>query len=287
VGDESARPYWKSGGSVVEAALARFRELGFDPEVASELVTSTSRIVVERLATAKTRDDVIATMRDLVRLASLAVRGAREDRTKNRLPVLQAACARGCAHCCKVHVSISAPEAIVLAAFLGDTLPAASLAALRERLERFADEVRGLDQAARVQAHLDCPLLSNGECTAYPVRPLVCAAASSLDASACARALDDPEGTIPIEPIVHGALRAVQLGFTTAIAARGLDVGRYELAGALSVALSTDAATRWLAGERIFTTSAADASTASIARAADAFVARDAQLSTKVRSPAG
>src|SRR5258708_31174491 len=237
--EEPPRPAWDAGGPLVDAALERFRAMGFDPEIASELVTSTARIVAETLASARGRDDVIAAMRGAVQIASLAVRNVRDEHARKRLPIADAACRRGCAHCCKLHVSISAPEAIVLAAFLCDTMPPQELYALKERVRRFAAEVRTLDQAARVRAKLDCPLLSDGACTAYPVRPLVCAGASSLDASACERALDDPASSIPIEPIVHGAMRAVQLGLATAIAARGLDVGRYELAAALAVAIAT------------------------------------------------
>jgi hypothetical protein len=290
VSEESPRPYWASGGPAVDAALARFDRMGFEAEAAGEIVTSTARAVAERLATAVTRDDVVGATRATAQIASAALRGIRAGRTEKHLPVLTAACARGCAHCCKVHVSISAPEALVLAAFFEDTLPAGELAALRERLARFSDEVRSLDQTARVAAKLACPLLVDDACTAYPVRPLVCAGASSLDATACARALDDPDGAIPLEPLVNGVLRAVQIGLSAAISARGLDVGRYELAGALAVALSPRAAERWLAGERIFSRSAADAPLAVIAPVADAFCERDPFLPKdydKTRSPAG
>lgn len=276
--DEAPRPMWNAGGTLVTAALARFTDLGFDDEAAGELVTTTARVLAEGLARARSVDDVVGAMRSAIKLASHAVRSVREDREHRALPVLQAACARGCAHCCTLHVSISAPEAIVLGAFLRDTTAPDVLAALRAKLEAFARAVRPLDQAARVRAKLACPLLVDGACSVYPVRPLVCAGASSLDAQACARALDDPESGIPIEPIVHGVMRAMQLGLATAISARALDVGRYELSGALVIALAPTAASRWLAGERIFSRSEADAATETIARTAQAFVARDPHL---------
>ena len=273
--DEPPRPAWDSGGAVVDAQLTRFRQMGFDAEIASELATTTARLLADQLEVARTRDDVVGVMRTAVQVASLAVRSVRDDRAQRRLPVMQAACRRGCAHCCRLHVSISAPEAIVIAAFLADTMPADELTALRSKVERFASRVRPMDQDARVRAMLPCPLLHEGACSIYPVRPLVCAGATSGDADACEQALGHPDASIPVEPIVHGAMRAVQLGVATAIAARGLDVGRYELAGALAAALSTDAASRWLAGEQVFEKSAGDLAVESIERTALAFVARD------------
>lgn len=276
--DEAPRPAWDSGGDAVSAALRRFSAMGFDAQVASELVTSTARIVSEQLEDARSRHDVIAAMRSAVKIASIAYRTVREENGKKGLPVLQAACARGCTHCCSLHVSVSAPEALVLAAFLRDQLDATAFATLREQLARAAEEVRGLDQAARVTAKTKCPLLVGDACSVYPVRPLACAGASSVDASACEKALDDPNAGVPIEPIVHGAMRAVQLGLAVALSARGLDVGRYELAGAVAAAMADDAAARFLAGERVFERSAADVDESVIARGAEAFVTRDPHL---------
>lgn len=258
-----------------QALLATFEAEGFDPRTAGEIIGTVSRHVSDALAergrsprssAASSADEqVIATMRDVVRHASVAVRGLREDAAARRLPVLRSACDQGCAHCCWLHVSISAPEALVLAAFLRDTLPADALEALRARVESTSARVRALDATGRVAARVPCPLLDPDEqtCGAYPVRPLSCAGATSLDAEACARAVaGDGTGEIPIEPLQHGAIRAVRAGLSAGLEARGLDARRYELASALAIALRVpDAASRYLAGERLFETAgtAADA----------------------------
>lgn len=252
---EEQRPAWNSGGPLVAATLERFSARGLSPEVASEIVTSVSRIAAGALNDARGRAGVIQVMRTVVGLAGQVVRGAHDDAKRRRLPIAEVACAAGCAHCCKLHVSISAPEAIVLAAFLRDTRPPREVDAI----------------LARLDARPTCPLLVNDQCIAYPVRPLPCAAANSLDAEACARG-----GEIPIDGLKLGAIRATQIGLSVAAMARGLDFDRYELRGALRVALTTpDAAERWLAGERLFTQVDGDPV---IDQTIEAFVARDPLL---------
>lgn len=266
---EPPRPKWDAGGSAVQETLRAIAGQGFDPEAASEIVTSVSRILGEALGGARDRAGVIDVMRMTVQLASRVVRGARDGRRS--LPVV---CADGCAHCCKVHVSISAPEAIVLAAYLRDTLKKDALAKLTARVEETAAKVATMDRDARVVSRVPCPLLEGERCSAYQVRPLPCAAANSYDASACAKG-----GEIPIEPIQLGAIRATQIGLSTAAVARGLDNGRYELAGALTIALNTpDAAERWLRGERLFRATPGDTPEERISSVAHAFVERDPHL---------
>lgn len=268
---EAERPGWDSGGPKVLATLDKLAEKGIDPELASEIITSVSRIAADALRDARGRSGVVQAMRAVVSLAGQVVRGARDDAARRRLPVLETACAAGCSHCCKLHVSISAPEAIVLAAFLRDTVRPKELETIAARVETMAARVATLDHDARMSENVECPLLVAGRCSVYPVRPLACAAANSLDAAACARG-----GEIPIEPQQLCAIRATQIGLAVASAARALDFGRYELCGALAVALATaDAADRWLAGERLFTATPGDPD---ISDTAHAFVARDRAL---------
>lgn len=269
--DVEERPAWDSGGPAVLATLERMAEKGIDPELVSEIVTSVARIAADTLAEARGRAGVIQLMRGVVGLAGQVVRGARDDAQRRKLPVAPTACSAGCSHCCKLHVSLSAPEAIVLSAFLRDTMKRAELAALTERVEAMASRVATMDHDQRMAADLECGLLVDGQCVAYPVRPLACAAANSLDADACARGKE-----IPIESHQLCAIHATQIGLSVASAARALDYGRYELNNALAVALRTpDAAERWLTGERLFLKTPGDPT---LGDATEGFVARDPHL---------
>lgn len=277
---EEERPAWDSGGPRVRATLEKLGRGGLDPQLAGEIVTSVARIAADALDQARPvrpgddagRSGIIQAMRTVVGLAGQLVRGARD---RHHLPIASTACSAGCAHCCKLHVSISPPEAIVLAAFLRDTVK--PIEPLVRRIEAMAREVAAMDHDARMAANRDCPLLSDGRCIAYPVRPLACAAANSFDADACARG-----GEIPVEPNQLYAIHATQIGLSVASRARGLDFDRYELCNALAIALRTsDAAERWLRGERIFQRTPGDPE---IGETIDAFVARDPAL-TRRRSP--
>jgi hypothetical protein len=67
-----------------------------------------------------------------------------------------------------------------------------------------------------------CPLIVDGACPVYEIRPTVCRSFSSTDAGACERSLaNDWETTIPIDYGPTGALVAVQVGYQIAGPAHG------------------------------------------------------------------
>jgi hypothetical protein len=267
---EAPRPAFDAGNSTVRATLDELAAAGLDRVVAGETITSAARLVAEILP------DVVGSMRAVVRLASAATREARRS-----LPVLDLACTAGCDACCHLHVSVSALEALLVAAFLRDTLSAEELASVRARVDRAAKRVRGMNQGERVLARVACPLLHEGRCIAYPVRPLACAGASSTDAAICDRALAGEPVQLRVDAGLHGAMRAARIGVSTGLLARGLDARRYELANALSIALAhEDAVARFLSGERLFEAAATpgDASRDAIERVARAFTERDPVL---------
>ncbi len=161
------------------------------------------------------------------------------------------ACHQGCAWCCHgVKVNVSALEALAIA----------------ERLKSEDDELRTAVQAAaerRRTMNTDqlflsgdpCPFLdaSNG-CRIYDVRPMACRRHCCLDASECERAVQQPELKLPVSQHAPANVAGALAGFALAAAiddAR-LDYRMFELTSAVSAAMRTDAAQRWIAGERIF-----------------------------------
>lgn len=71
-----------------------------------------------------------------------------------------AACARGCGHCCHVHVPIADFEAH----YIGDHIGVAPVA-LKQGIRHDRMEFSG---------KTPCPFLNNGECSIYESRPLTC-----------------------------------------------------------------------------------------------------------------
>ena len=100
------------------------------------------------------------------------------------------ACSAGCGTCCQVHVAVLEPEALHIAAYLRQTRSATELAELRRRMNRLCIAIEGLDEEERAACGCHCVFLdSEGHCTIYPVRPLLCRAVTSTCPRSCRDAL--------------------------------------------------------------------------------------------------
>ncbi len=168
------------------------------------------------------------------------------------------ACRRGCAHCCNLDVTVTAPEAFQIAGILRRT---------PERMAAFLEAetaTRGLSQTERWRARKSCPLLSNAECSIYESRPLSCRGAVSLDVDACVAAyvdLKQVEVPTPHDHIL--VLNVWRTIISTAIRLLNLPIAGYEMNHAVAVALVTDDGERkWLNGEDIFAPVAQDTTAA-------------------------
>ena len=92
-------------------------------------------------------------------------------------------CKSGCCHCCRYHIMTDIAEARTLALFVRREFSAEQIKALRIRTHQWHewDNSRPGRPAAVVAEQTDlsgyrqcCPLLVDGTCIAYSVRPIVC-----------------------------------------------------------------------------------------------------------------
>jgi Fe-S-cluster containining protein len=191
------------------------------------------------------------------RLRTLVAAYHRElERTVAAYPTVQkVACAKGCAFCCTLYVSATAPELLTIAEHVAGW-PAERRAALVERLERSGAVTAGLSPTERVGLSYPCPMLEEGGvCGIYPVRPLACRAYASFDVAACERSTRerDAAAPIPVPRVNMRTRRFLSHCLRAALAERGLDGKSYELIAGLRRALGThDADARWVAGEDVF-----------------------------------
>lgn len=210
------------------------------------------------------RDDVIAVAQvlrsklaelDNHRRASEAVALAQrlaETSLKTYPAKTPIACARGCSYCCYGFVSVIAPEAFRLA----DAVRAGISAPIDAATARAAATLtRGIAPDDRVGRKLPCPLLHDGACSVYEVRPLVCRQATSLSLPGCVEEFEgiDRDGRIPISSVHLAHASNANVALLGAMLAAGLPTEAYELGAALEVALAdADCERRWLAGENVF-----------------------------------
>jgi Fe-S-cluster containining protein len=124
--------------------------------------------------------------------------------------------------CCHQPVYIAMPEAVRIALFLRERLSSEELTVLTERVRAAAKALEGLTTPeARLQRHT-CPLLMDGRCSVYEVRPVTCRAYWSLDREKCRRAAEDPSDqtyTVPVYGVRHAG--AVYAGLLQALRENG------------------------------------------------------------------
>lgn len=160
-------------------------------------------------------------------------------------------CGKGCATCCTLRVTATAPEVFMMARFIEATAPAYAQVGidLRQRLHDADARTRGLDEGQRVALRQRCPFIAQGACTLYKVRPLACRGHASYSRRACADAAAGRVDEVPFSG-PHRLVRAfVQSALQAVLRDRRLAFGAYELNHALVIALQDNTqAEAWLAG---------------------------------------
>ncbi len=167
-------------------------------------------------------------------------------------PDAKIACKKGCAHCCSIRVTTTPPEALAIAAHLRSLDGGAGglsdkFRAYEAKSELSADE--------RLYQVLECPFLSRDLCTIYAHRPKACRSYHSYDVLRCIADKRDPRALVgvPQDPMRHELGSTVFDAMGEACQALGLEFYSLELVPAVRIALEEpDAASRWLAREKVF-----------------------------------
>ena len=216
-----------------------------------ESIQTERRAARERLAADRSIAGAVGAVEEAASWAeALAARALAESP-----PERPVACAAGCAFCCHGKVVATAPEVLRVAAHLEASLEVEALAAMRARIAAAAARTRGMTRAERAALRAPCPLLEEGRCSVYAVRPLACAGWISLDAAACERAFETSLATaeVPIHPAPHAIATATVAGLTLGLGDAGTDGAWLELVDGLSIALGEPGAgAAWLAGDPVF-----------------------------------
>lgn len=168
------------------------------------------------------------------------------DRTAPSAQAMRLACRTGCAHCCKQLVTVTAPEAFLVAAQLRGRPDRETAAAAAART------LSGLLGSGRWSGMRACTFLSDMSCSIYEARPFSCRGFVSRDVNAC-RIFEVSGKAVPMPNQYVDILNACRMILVAAIRLAGLKDQTFELNAAVTAALATDnAETRWLRGEPVF-----------------------------------
>jgi Fe-S-cluster containining protein len=165
------------------------------------------------------------------------------------------ACRQGCAHCCHQPVETDPLTVLNVADYIQRHFSSSARTLLAIRLLEREKALMDVPYFERMNRRMPCPLLVDGSCSIYPVRPLVCRSFNSTDAEACKRAIFEA-GTlddIPSWALPWDLGRLLDRALKEAADDSGRAGQTLELGSALKEALDTpNAAQRWLGGEKVF-----------------------------------
>jgi hypothetical protein len=149
-------------------------------------------------------------------------------------------CRKGCCYCCYLPVEVLAPEALAIAQYVREKFSPEE----RERLDRAIDDhikaTEGMDQDRRAGCRtIPCPLLKDGACTVYEVRPMSCRGYHSFDVEQCRRDREQPSlvNTVPTNGMAYLGAGNIAGGLAVALRSQKLDWRRLDLPRALKIAL--------------------------------------------------
>lgn len=166
------------------------------------------------------------------------------------------ACCEGCGICCSLRIDVFAHEVFLIAHHIRSHFDPGEMAKLMERLEAHSEKVTPLTPFEHVTQNIACPLLQNGRCSVYAVRPHSCRRHHSQDLAACQYTYDHPddlETPAAHDRDLYRALTEAMQWNIDVYSALEFDHTIYELGTAIKEALN-DAASweRWRNHEQAF-----------------------------------
>ncbi|WP_303720229.1 YkgJ family cysteine cluster protein [Malonomonas rubra] len=165
----------------------------------------------------------------------------------------QIACGPGCCSCCVINVAILLPEGFAIVRYLKQQ----EREHVAERLEDLWRQVRGLDDDERLFVQRSCAFLDeDGNCSVYPVRPLLCRSVTSTCSNSCREALNSKflgeEKAVLMHQFQQGLYEGLFSGVAAGLEISGLDGRSYPLAGLVRYLLQdSEFETAWLEGHRL------------------------------------
>jgi Fe-S-cluster containining protein len=208
------------------------------------------------MAASEIAADPSSALRTILALLKLLVFGRAQQTVDEVIATApKLGCKSGCAWCCYQSVEVTIPEAILVAAQLGDPNDPR-----RRRMLENAALFRGLSERDRRRTGKPCALLgADNRCSVYEDRPLLCRAMMASDAEGChqahAAALQGKEGQVEMFLYAQYFILGDQAGMRGILRDMRLQDDLVELTQAVAALIEDPTLVdRWLNREQIFGT---------------------------------
>lgn len=159
------------------------------------------------------------------------------------------ACKSGCFYCCHLKIDVQPSEAFILADHIRKNFTDEERKRIEDQARANWTKIQPLTDMQQRLAALPCPLLKDGKCSVYSVRPSLCRTMHSRRVQPCQTLLTDPHGPDQSEdpiPSVRVTTASAILGASQGFSELGYDAQGYDINPALLEALNNPKAEkRW------------------------------------------
>ncbi len=161
-------------------------------------------------------------------------------------------CRMGCAWCCHQAVFATTPEMMVLVNYLRKRFSPEVVAGVVEKTKAKETNLSSLSPAETLKSRYACPLLLNGSCMIYSVRPMACRIYLSSNVQSCIIKHQNPDDA-KVRPALFDfplkAGRQMNEGFASALREQGFSVEEHRIEHILLGLLTQpEAEEKWLNG---------------------------------------
>jgi hypothetical protein len=212
------------------------------------LAEFSKRMVVLALSDEKTAESASTSIMEIYRVIDELLNGCLKS--GQELP-----CKIGCYWCCCLKVKVTPLEVVCISDYLHARLEPQEFRALQKRLVRTDKITRGMDGNQRVRAIIRCPLLLDGKCLAYSVRPIACRVYHSLDMSACKSFHGHGRSMLTIRQDISRIGLGIFVGLTEGLRSVDLPTRLLELITGLRIAVEQPkhvVLKQWLSNDAVF-----------------------------------
>ena len=206
--------------------------------------------LAERLSSAIKPEDYHSALRNA--MAALDAVG-QETCQSNSITL---ACRFGCSLCCYLRVLATPPEVFLIAHHVKTRFSQTEFENLKIRLTAHLETIALLTPQQHMRKNIVCPLLKDGHCSVYQIRPGGCRYHHSTDFQSCQYSYDHPEDLeFPgaRHPELLRSVGSARKILETVYTQQNFDMSQYELGSALAEALDNPSSwNRWRDGKKAF-----------------------------------